>query len=203
MNRHFIYNIFSRIPILETERLILRRMKVEDAGDMYEYACQPEVTKYLTWSPHTSRDYTRDYLTYVQKQYEEGEYYDWALIYKEEMKMIGTCGFTSFDDENNAGEIGYVLNPDYWGKGLAAEAVREVLKFGFQRLNLHRIEAKHIEGNNQSRRVMEKCGMSYEGTHRSSMYIKGEYRTICICAILREEFLQNPEEIRAARPRKV
>ena len=203
MNRHFIYNIFSRIPILETERLILRRMKVEDAGDMYEYACQPEVTKYLTWSPHTSRDYTRDYLTYVQKQYEEGEYYDWALIYKEEMKMIGTCGFTSFDDENNAGEIGYVLNPDYWGKGLAAEAVREVLKFGFQRLNLHRIEAKHIEGNNQSRRVMEKCGMSYEGTHRSSMYIKGEYRTICICAILREEFLQNPEETRAARPRKM
>ena len=203
MNRHFIYNIFSRIPILETERLILRRMKVEDAGDMYEYACQPEVTKYLTWSPHTSRDYTRDYLTYVQKQYEEGEYYDWALIYKEEMKMIGTCGFTSFDDENNAGEIGYVLNPDYWGKGLAAEAVREVLKFGFQRLNLHRIEAKHIEGNNQSRRVMEECGMSYEGTHRSSMYIKGEYRTICICAILREEFLQNPEETRAARPRKM
>ena len=203
MNRHFIYNIFSRIPILETERLILRRMKVEDAGDMYEYACQPEVTKYLTWSPHTSRDYTRDYLTYVQKQYEEGEYYDWALIYKEEMKMIGTCGFTSFDDENNAGEIGYVLNPDYWGKGLAAEAVREVLKFGFQRLNLHRIEAKHIEGNNQSRRVMEKCGMSYEGTHRSSMYIKGEYRTICICAILREEFLQNPEETRAAHSRKM
>ena len=203
MNRHFIYNIFSRIPILETERLILRRMKVEDAGDMYEYACQPEVTKYLTWSPHTSRDYTRDYLTYVQKQYEEGEYYDWALIYKEEMKMIGTCGFTSFDDENNAGEIGYVLNPDYWGKGLAAEAVREVMKFGFQRLNLHRIEAKHIEGNNQSRRVMEKCGMSYEGTHRSSMYIKGEYRTICICAILREEFLQNPEETRAAHSRKM
>ena len=203
MNRHFIYNIFSRIPILETERLILRRMKVEDAGDMYEYACQPEVTKYLTWSPHTSRDYTRDYLTYVQKQYEEGEYYDWALIYKEEMKMIGTCGFTSFDDENNAGEIGYVLNPDYWGKGLAAEAVREVMKFGFQRLNLHRIEAKHIEGNNQSRRVMEKCGMSYEGTHRSSMYIKGEYRTICICAILREEFLQNPEETHTARPRKM
>ena len=177
-------------------------MKVEDAGDMYEYACQSEVTKYLTWSPHPSREYTRDYLAYVQKQYEDGEYYDWALIFKDEMKMIGTCGFTSFDDENNAGEIGYVLNPDYWGRGLAAEAVREVLKFGFQRLNLHRIEAKHIEGNNQSRRVMEKCGMSYEGTHRSSMYIKGEYRTICICAILREEYLQGAEEPRSSLFRK-
>ncbi len=195
MNKHFIYNIFSRIPILETEHLTLRRMKPDDAGDMFEYASRADVTKYLTWEPHPDHTYTREYLQYIQKQYEDGEFYDWAVIDRAEMKMIGTCGFTSFDDANNTGEIGYVLNPDYWGQGLMCEAVNEVLRFGFQRLDLHRIEAKHMEGNLQSRRVMEKCGMTYEGTHREAMLIKGSYRTICICAILRSEYEEmNPKK---------
>ena len=198
MNKHFIYNIFSRIPILETEHLLLRRMKIEDANDMFEYASQAEVTKYLTWNPHPDRGYTKEYLAFVQKQYEDGEFYDWAIVDKNEMKMIGTCGFTSFDDENNAGEIGYVLNPDYWGRGLMAEAVREVLKFGFVKLDLNRIEAKYMDGNNRSRAVMDKVGMSYEGTHRSAMYIKGEYKTISVCAILRSEFLQALEAEKAS-----
>ena len=193
MNKHFIYNMFSKIPILETPRLTLRRLRVDDAGDMFEYACREDVTRYLSWSVHPDRDYTRDYLAFVQRQYEEGEFYDWAVIDKAEMKMIGTCGFTSFDDENNAGEIGYVLNPDYWGQGLMPEAAREVVRFGFQKLNLHRIYARCMEENAQSRRVMEKCGLFYEGTHRSSLYIKGEYRTVCIYALLREDYERGVE----------
>ncbi len=194
MNKHFIYNIFSRIPILETEHLLLRRMKIEDAEDMFAYACSAEVTKYLVWNPHPDKAYTREYLTYVQKQYEDGEFYDWALIYKPEMKMVGTCGFTAFDDDNNSAEVGYVVNPAYSGCGLATEAVREVLSFGFQKLGLNRIEAKYIAGNEASRRVMEKCGMSFEGTHRASMFIKGEYKTISVCAILRDDFLAARKE---------
>ena len=194
MNKHFIYNIFSSIPRFETEHLLLRRMKVEDAEDMFEYACSAEVTRYLTWNPHADVPNTREYLTYVQKQYEAGEFYNWALIYKPDMKMIGTCGFTSFDDDNNSAEIGYVVNPAYQDRGLATEAVKEVIAFGFQKLGLNRIEAKYIEGNEASRRVMEKCGMSYEGTHRSALLIKGEYKTISVCALLRDEFLTSHKE---------
>lgn len=190
MNKHFIYNIFSRIPILDTERLILRRMKVDDAEDMFDYARRADVTKYLIWECHADVGYTREYLQFVQKQYEEGEFYDWAIIDRASGRMIGTCGFTSFDDDNNSAEIGYVLNPDFRGRGLMPEAINEILKFGFLRLNLNRIEAKYMEGNDASRRVMEKCGMSFEGTHRSSMYIKGSYRTVSVCAILRDEFLE-------------
>jgi len=188
MKKHFIYNIFSRIPILETDRLVLRRMKIDDAEDMFDYARRADVTKYLTWDCHPNEAYTKDYLRYIQKQYEDGEFYDWAVVDKASGKMIGTCGFTSFDDDNNSAEIGYVLNPDYWGDGFATEAVGEILKFGFRRLNLHRIQAKYMEGNDGSRRVMEKCGLSFEGTLRSSMYIKGNYRTVSICAILRDEY---------------
>ena len=102
--------------------------------------------------------------------------------------MIGTCGFTSFNCPSDSAEIGYVLSPPYQGKGLATEAVRCVLAFGFEELSLHRIEAHFIEGNQASRRLMERVGMSFEGFARESMRIKGRYRTIGTCAILRHEF---------------
>jgi ribosomal-protein-alanine N-acetyltransferase len=102
--------------------------------------------------------------------------------------MIGTCGFTSFNCPADSAEIGYVLNPAFQGRGLATEAVRRVLAFGFEELNLHRIEAHFIEGNDTSLRLMERVGMRFEGYARESMKIKGKYRTIGTCGILRGEF---------------
>ena len=192
MKKDILYTLFSRIPTLETERLILRGMRVSDAEDMYAYASRPSVTEYLTWSPHRSLDETREYLTYVGQRYRTGDFYDWSVIYAAEGRgkgrMIGTCGFTSFNCSADSAEIGYVLNPAYQGQGLATEAVRRVLSFGFEELNLHRIEARFIQGNEASLRLMERVGMSFEGYARESMRIKGQYRTIGICAILRHEF---------------
>ena len=107
--------------------------------------------------------------------------------------MVGTCGFTSFNCSADSAEVGYVLNPDYWGKGIATEALRCVLKFGFEELKLHRIEAKFIEENKRSLRVMEKVGMTFEGVCREGMLIKGKYVNVGICSILRSEWesLQN------------
>ena len=110
------------------------------------------------------------------------------LICKQDGRMIGTCGFTSFNCPADSAEIGYVLNPAFQGKGLATEAVRRVLRFGFEELSLHRIEAHFILGNEASRRLMERVGMTFEGYARESMKIKGRYRTIGTCAILRGEF---------------
>ena len=102
--------------------------------------------------------------------------------------MIGTCGFTRFHYEADSAEIGYVIHPSYWGRGIATEAVDAVIRFGFQRLELNRIEARFMEGNTASRRVMEKNGMSFEGMMRQSMYIKGEYRNVGVCSVLRREY---------------
>ena len=103
--------------------------------------------------------------------------------------MIGTCGFTRFHTDANSAEIGYVLNPLYWGLGIAPEAVRAVMRFGFRELHLHRIEARYMVGNNRSRRVMEKVGMEFEGISRESMFVKGKYVSVGTCAILRGEYL--------------
>ena len=187
MKKDLIYRLFSHIPTLETDRLILRGMRVSDAADMYEYARRPSVTEYLTWDPHTSEEQTREYLTYVGLRYRTGDFHDWSLVCKEDGRMVGTCGFTSFNCMADSGEIGYVLNPAYQGRGLATEAVRRVLRFGFEELSLHRIEAHFIQGNHASLRLMERVGMTFEGYARDSMKIKGRYRTIGTCAILRGE----------------
>ena len=165
-------------------------MKTSDAKDMFEYSRMPEVTQYLLWQPHTEISQTIDYLEYLQTRYRVGDFYDWGVVLKETGKFIGTCGFTTLDFTNNSAEVGYVLNRDYWGHGFAPEALMRVLRFGFMELNIHRIEARYMTPNAQSRRVMEKCGMSFEGVRRSSLYVKGSYRDIGTCSILSEEYIR-------------
>ena len=104
--------------------------------------------------------------------------------------MIGTCGFTCFDFPNNSAEIGYVINPDFHGQGIATEVSARVIRYGFEMLALERIECKFMMENRASLRVMEKIGMTFEGIRRSGMLVKGEYRNIGVCSILKEEFFK-------------
>ncbi len=184
MQREKICRLFSRMPTLETERLILRPMRRTDADDMFDYAGRSDLTEYLLWSAHPDRRYTEDYLRYIEGRYAMGEFYDWAVVERKSGRMIGTCGFTRFEFAHNSGEIGYVLNPDFHRQGYATEAARRVIDFGFSELKLHRIEAKFMKGNEASLHVMEKLGMSFEGYRRDGMLVKGKYRTIGICGIL-------------------
>lgn len=190
MSRDTVLRIFRDPPIIETERLYLRRMLKRDSEDMYEYSSSREVTRYLLWEPHISETYTRKYLVYLQGQYRAGEFYDWAVVHKRTDKMIGTCGFTRFNFDSNSAEVGYVLNPAFWGYGIAPEAVLAVMRFGFVNLGLHRIEAKYMVGNERSRRVMEKLGMQFEGVARDSMHVKGRFVSVGTCAIIRDEFYE-------------
>lgn len=188
MKKKSIYKMFSNMPELETERLVLRKIKLDDADDMYEYASNPDVTRYLTWSPHNDKAYTFEYISYLQGRYRAGDYFDWAVTLKSTDKMIGTCGFTKFDYYNDSAEIGYALNPKYHGAGIATEAVARVIEFGFKNLNLNRLECRYMVENVASRRVMEKNGMVFEGVRRQGVLVKGLYRDIGICAILKSEY---------------
>ena len=188
MKKESIYRIFSKIPTLETERLILRKMLVSDKEDIYAYSCREDVTEFLTWAPHTSMEYTQDYLRYIGQRYSVGDYFDWAVVEKASGRVIGSCGFTRFDYPNDAGEIGYVFHPDFGGKGYATEAVGEVVRFGFVALKLHRIEARYLKGNDRSCKLMERLGMRFEGERREAMLVKGAYRTVGTYSMLASEF---------------
>ena len=191
MRKETIHSIFADMPSLETERFLLRRLTLDDTDDMFEYSRNGEVTKYLTWSPHPDKIYTFDYLSYLQNRYKTGDFYDWAIICKDSGKMIGTCGFTRFFFTHNGAEIGYVINPAYYGRGIATEVVGRVIRYGFEKLELERIEGKFMIENDASRRVMEKNGMIFEGVRRKGMLIKGSYRDIGVCAVIREDFFKN------------
>ena len=190
MKKETVYKIFSNMPTIKGERLTLRQMHPIDAEDMYSYAQREDVTEYLLWSPHPSMSYTRDYLKYIQGRYALGDFYDWAIIDRESRRMIGTCGFTRINVENRSGEIGYVLNPEFWGKGYAFEATSLVLEFGFAELELHRIEARFMQGNERSLGLMRKLGMSFEGYHADEIFVKGSYRTVGVCALLRDQYFK-------------
>ncbi len=188
MRKESIYRIFSKIPTLETERLILRKMLVSDADDVYAYSCREDVTEFLTWTPHPTPAFTVDYLRYLGQRYSVGDYFNWAVVEKKSGRVIGSCGFTRFDFPNDSGEIGYVFHPDFGGQGYATEAAREVLRFGFVALKLHRIEAKYLKGNEHSKLLLERLGMSFEGERREAMLVKGAYRTVGTYSMLAREY---------------
>ncbi len=177
--------IFKDLPTIRSKRIVLRKISINDLSDVYEYASNPEVSRYLLWYPHKTLSYTRQYLEYLEKLYKKEKFYDWGI----ELcgKMIGTVGFSSFNLKTNSAEIGYVLNPEFWGKGIVAEAIFEILKFAFGNLDLSRVEAVFLPDNTQSRRVLEKCNFKYRG--KKLFLVKGEYRYVDIFSISKEEFV--------------
>jgi [ribosomal protein S5]-alanine N-acetyltransferase len=167
---------FNNLPILETERLLLRKITLEDVDDMYSYASNKEVSKYVTWETHHTLYDTKVFVEFILTQYENKKIAPWGIEYKENGKLIGTIDFVSWQTKHNSAEIGYALSPDYWGKGIATEAANEVITFGFTHMDLIRIQAKCFVKNIGSARVMEKVGMSFEGTLRKGMVVKEKHQ---------------------------
>lgn len=159
-----------KLPTLYTERLMIRPLSVLDADDMYEYAKTPLVGPMAGWPPHLSISDTINVIkimSTIKTPYELGA---WAIVLKNSQKMIGTIELYNHYHHFKA-ELGYSLNPTYWGNGYATEAAREVISFGFDYLDLKRIEVGTFLDNYQSQRVCEKLGFIKEGVARNG-YIR-------------------------------
>lgn len=155
-----------RLPTLYTERLIIRPLSILDADDMYEYAKTIYVGPMAGWPPHTSIQDTMNVIkamSTIKTPYELGT---WAIVLKENGKMIGTIELYNHFIHFKA-ELGYSVNPAYWGNGYATEAATEVITYGFEYLNLKRIEAGTFLDNYSSQRVCEKLGFVKEGIARN------------------------------------
>ena len=147
---------------IETDRLILRAWKKSDLEDFYEYAKVDGVGQRCGWLPHKDVDESERILEMFI-----GEKKTFALELKENSKVIGSIGLETRDadlgipDELMGREIGYVLNKDYWGRGLMPEAVKAVIDYCFKELDFDWLTCGHFVWNDQSRRVVEKCGFVY------------------------------------------
>lgn len=186
-----IEKVFGSLPTFETDRLKLRLFEEKDVDDIYEYCSDDEVTKYLPFSTYKSKQNAIDRIQFCLEGYNKLENpILWAIEYKEENKLIGGIDFIKWDYDSSCAEIGYILNRKYWNRGIMTEALKEVIKFGFEKMELNRIQIKCDERNIASSKVMEKNGLKYEGTLRQKEYIKGEYINLKMYSILKEEYIK-------------
>lgn len=148
--------------IIETDRLILRKPRLEDAESIFAaYAQDPDVTRYLTWPPHTEIDQTRAFMEYCLRNWDSGEAFEFVITRRGEECLIG---MVSLRMQGYKADLGYVLAKSHWGQGLMSEAVQAIVNWALAQPEIFRVWAVCDVDNPASARVMEKCGMSYEGT---------------------------------------
>ena len=152
---------------IETQRLVLRRAELTDAEAMFRnWASDPEVTKYLTWPPHTSLEVSRRILESWVEANGQIDRYHWMIVLKELGQPIGSITVVEHRDDIGEAEVGYCIGKQWWHKGLVTEAMMAVMGYLFDQVGMNRVEARHDLNNPHSGGVMKKCGMRYEGTLR-------------------------------------
>ena len=180
--------IFADLPTLETPRLRLRKMRLDDAEAHFAYASDPLVAEHTGWYPYQSVEASRDFLKVMVDRYAAGQEAGWAIALKEDDRLVGTAGFFSWSVPHRRAEVGYSLARWLWNRGLMTEALRAMIDFGFDRMNLNRIEARCKVENAASARVMEKAGMTFEGVLREHQLAKGAFETMKLYSVLRREW---------------
>lgn len=181
--------IYRTVPALETERLLLRKLMMEDAEDLFKYASEPSVSRFMPWGVHKTIDDSKGFLASILEAYERQQKLTWAIQLKQTGKMIGTIDYVSWQPKRSKAEIAYTLSHEYWGRGLMKEAADGLLAFGFKEMGLNKIEAPIMLENTQSRRLAEKLGMKLEGVARDHMVIKGEFVDLAMYSLLKTEYV--------------
>lgn len=178
---------------LETERLILRRLELTDAEEMFNNWCNDdEVVRYLPWNVHGNIEVTKELLHMWINEYNESHTYRWIVVLKESNKPIGTVDVVKKDMTNKVFELGHCYSRDCWGKGIATEVLSKVIEFLFDEVDVEVIVAKHEEENLASGRVMQKVNMKYDGILRSRIIDKvtNERVGLVYYSITKEEYLR-------------
>ncbi|WP_255473274.1 GNAT family N-acetyltransferase [Planomicrobium sp. CPCC 101110] len=186
-----IKEIGSHLPVLETERLMLRKLTLADAEDMFEYASEPIVSRYVPWEAHKSAEDTKGVISSIIAAYEQKKKLTWGIELKGKNKLVGTIDFINWMPKRHKAELAYTLSHNYWGKGITVEVAGAVLAFGFGEMGLNKVEAPIMLDNLQSQRVVEKLGMKREGIARQHMIIKGQFVDLAMYSILKSEYAED------------
>lgn len=183
-----INELCRRLPDLETTRLTLRKIALDDAADVFVYSADKEVTRFLRWGPHRSPDETQRYIAEVLRHYTEGSDGPWGIEYKPTRKVIGSVHLMAVSAQHHRVEIGFVLSRLYWNRGLMSEALETVLEYGFESIGLNRIEGFCPVDNRAGMRVMEKVGMKQEGILREYLFQKDSYGDFALWSMLHDDY---------------
>lgn len=184
-----VEDVFGEMPELESERLILRRMTPADAHDMFAYTSDPEMLVHLPLHLTPTVDDAHKSILGFMDMYAARRTAPWGITHKETGRHIGICGFENWNAQTDRAEIGFIVAREFWGRGLATEAATRVMRFGFERMNLNRLEARcKVENEVSKHLLVNKLHMQYEGLLREHSYWKGTYHDLLLYSLLRKEF---------------
>jgi len=179
---------FSPFPNLETERLYLRRVDANDAPEIFAMRSDAETMKYIPRPLVANLEEARAHAAMIDDKINNNEGINWAICLKSDPKMIGVIGHYRIKPEHYRSEIGYMLLPDFHGKGYVSEAVASMLEYGFNDMKLHSIEAIIDPGNEASAKVLEKNGFVREAHLKENEYFNGKFLDTVIYSILESTY---------------
>ncbi|MEO8860108.1 MAG: GNAT family N-acetyltransferase [Ginsengibacter sp.] len=167
---------FTPFPEIETERLLLRRMKPKDASVILTLRSDKTVMKYIDRERTKSLTEAEQFLAKIDASIVSNNGIMWGIVFKENPEeLIGNIGYWRLIKEHYRAEVGYMLHPDHWKKGIMKEALLSVIDFGFDKMNLHSIEANINPGNEASAKILEATGFVKEAYFKEDFYFNGVF----------------------------
>ena len=174
---------------IETERLILRKFRLEDAPAAFRnWTSDERVTEFLRWPTHKEPAVTERVIADWVADSEKPDFYQWAIVLKSLGEPIGTISVVDMNEKLDILHIGYCIGSKWWRQGITSEAFRAIIPYLFREVGANRIEAWHDPNNPNSGAVMKKCGLTYEGTLRQADYSNKGIVDACVYSILRSEW---------------
>jgi ribosomal-protein-alanine N-acetyltransferase len=180
---------FPAFPLLATERLVLREVLPSDALDVLVFRSDPEVQRYNGPIMQNLGE-VQALIEEVRAEYAAQDGLTWAVTLKGSDMVLGLFGFHDWNKYHRRAEVGYDLTRAFWGQGIGSEAVRAMLRFGFEQMDLNRVYANTIADNHESVHLLEKLGFQREGTRRKhSWEDDGTFHGSAMYGLLRNEYL--------------
>ena len=175
---------FTPFPILETDRLLLRRLDADDVNEMFELRSNPETMKYVPRPLAKTKEDALNHIQLIDSKIVSNEGINWAITLKGNPKMIGIIGFYRTKPEHYRSEIGYMILPEYNGRGITTEAVSRLIEYGFNEMKLHSIEAIIAPENTASAKVLEKNNFVKEAHLKENEFYEGRFLDTVIYSLL-------------------
>lgn len=167
----------SSFPQLETERLLLRETRLQDAEGIFAVFSDPGVTQFHDLDTFTSIEEAIAVVERRAKRFEQGDGIRWGIVHKQDKVLIGSCGF-NWNPQEDSAEIGYELASTFWRQGIMTEAVRTILQFGFEKMGLRFVLAQVMLDNIASKKLLEKLGFQSQGVLKQCGFFKGQFHDL-------------------------